>query len=180
MSAIRHTVTVCDNAPRCAAIGPYSLMKNNLLRRTLFIAVSGCIGLAVAAPGHAGGLSATRPVIAILDGELFVGEAKGRLDGSGNITIRSQQNSSLTCLGEFTTSAAAAGGSGTLSCSDGGNANFRIQRLTVFKGHGAGTTSRGTMSFSYGLSMAESQAYLKLPDGKKIGSNGIQLALVDR
>ena len=36
------------------------------------------------------------------------------------------------------------------------------------------------MSFAYGLSMAESQAYLKLPDGKKIATNGTQLALVDR
>ena len=67
-----------------------------------------------------------------------------------------------------------------MSCSDGGNANFRIQRLTIFKGHGAGTTSKGTMSFAYGRSMAESQAYLKLPDGKKIATNGTQLALVDR
>ena len=155
-------------------------MKNNLLRRTLFIAVSGCIGLAAAAPGDAVALSATRPVIAILDGELFVGEAEGRLDGGGTITIRSQQNPSVTCLGEFMTTAAAKGGSGTLSCSDGGNANFRIQRLTIFKGHGAGTTSRGTLSFAYGLSMAESQAYLQLPDGKKIATNGTQLALVDR
>ena len=143
--------------------------------------MAGCLGLvAVAAPGHAGVFSATRPVIAILDGDLFVGEAEGHLNGAGTITIRSQQNPSLTCLGEFTTSAAAAGGSGTLSCSDGGNANFRIQRLTIFKGHGAGATSRGTMSFAYGLSMAESQPYLKLPDGKKFGANGTQLALVDR
>ena len=67
-----------------------------------------------------------------------------------------------------------------MSCSDGGNANFRIQRLTIFKGHGAGETSRGTMSFAYGLSMAESQRYLKLPEGKKLDTNGSQLALVDR
>jgi len=155
-------------------------MKNIPLGKSLLIALSGCIGLAAAAPGHAGVLSASRPVIAILDGELFVGKAEGRLDGSGTIAIHSQQNPSLTCLGEFTTSAAAAGGSGTLLCSDGGNANFRIQRLTVFKGHGAGTTSRGTMSFAYGLSTADSQAYLKLPEGKKLDTNGAQLALVDR
>ena len=117
---------------------------------------------------------------AILDGELFVGKAEGRLDGSGTIAIHSQQNPSHTCLGEFTTSVAEAGGSGALLCSDGSNASFRIQRLTVFKGHGAGTTSRGTMSFAYGLSMAESQTYLKLPDGKKFDINGAQLALVDR
>lgn len=155
-------------------------MKNNQLGRTLIVAISGCIGLAAAAPGHAAGLSATRPVIAILDGALFVGEAEGRLDGGGTINIHSQQNPSLTCLGEFATSAAEEGGSGTLSCSDGGNANFRIQRLTIFKGHGAGTTSRGTMSFAYGLSMAAAQPYLKLPEGKKLSANGTQLALVDR
>ncbi len=155
-------------------------MKNNPLRRTQLAVVAACIGLAAAlAPAHAR-VSATRPVIAILNGDLFVGQAEGYLDGGGTIAIHSQQNPALTCLGEFTTSAAAEGGSGTLSCSDGGNANFRIHRLTVFKGHGAGTTSRGTMSFAYGLSMAESQRYLILPDGKKLSTDGTQLALVDK
>lgn len=154
-------------------------MKNNPLRRTLLAAIAGCLGLAgVAAPGHAGVFSATRPVIAILDGELFVGEAEGYLNGAGTIAIHSQKNPALTCRGDFTSSAEL-GGSGTLRCSDGGSASFRFKRLSVYRGHGAGTTSRGSMSFAYGLSAEESAPYLELPGGKKFGDYSTKLVLVD-
>ena len=171
---------MCVNAPRFAArVAILPAMKNNRLQKSLVATMAVCIGVAAAvAPAHAGLFSATRPVVAILDGELFVGEAEGHLNGGGTIEIHSKQNPALTCLGEFT-STAELGGSGTLRCSDGGNANFRIQRLTIYKGHGAGTTSRGTMSFAYGLSATESAPYLKLPDGKKFGRSGSELVLLD-
>lgn len=154
-------------------------MKNNPLRRTLHAAMVACIGLAgAAAPGHAGALSATRPVVAILDGELFLGEAEGHLNGAGTIAIHSQQNPALTCRGNFTSSAAL-GGAGTLQCSDGASAEFRFKRLSIYRGHGTGTTSRGSMSFAYGLSAAESARYLDLPSGKKFAAYGNQLVLVD-
>jgi hypothetical protein len=154
-------------------------MKTSPLRKVLVAAIAGCIGLAGAAtPAAAGLLSATRAVIAIVDGELFVGEAEGHLDGAGTIAIHSQKDPSLTCLGEFTSSAKA-GGNGNMRCSDGATATFRFQRLTVFRGHGTGASSRGAMSFVYGLTADEAVPYLKLPEGKKFSPGGTKLTLVD-
>src|SRR5258708_11707875 len=119
-------------------------MKLVLILRKVLIAVpAACIGLAGSAPPAAAGLfSATGPVIAILAGELFVGEAEGHLSGAGTLAIHSQKNPALTCLGQFT-SDAALGGSGQLQCSDGATAEFHFQRLTALRGYGGGAFSPG-------------------------------------
>ncbi|MEA3195878.1 MAG: hypothetical protein QOD26_4211 [Betaproteobacteria bacterium] len=142
------------------------------------IAGIACIALAGAtAPATAGLLSATGEVIAIMAGELFVGEAEGNLDGAGTLVIHSQKNPALTCKGEFTSSAEL-GGKGQLRCSDGTSSTFKFQRLTLRKGHGTGNFGRGSMSFSYGLTADEARPYLKLPKGKKLRQNGTKLELV--
>src|SRR5689334_23024309 len=107
-----------------------------------------CIGLAATPnPAGAGLFSATGLVIAILDGDLFVGEAEGHLDGAGTLTMHSQRDATLACIGKFTSSAAL-GGIGQMHCSDGATATFHFQRLSVFRGYGTGTFSRGSMSFA--------------------------------
>jgi len=149
------------------------------VRRTWITFLAACIGLAGSAnPTGAGPFSATGSVIAILAGDLFVGVAEGHLNGAGSLAIHSQKNPHLTCLGQFTSSAEL-GGSGKLHCSDGATAKFRFQRLTVFRGHGVGEFTRGSMSFSYGLTAKEAAPYLKLPRGKKLAHNGKELELVD-
>ena len=144
------------------------------------------IGTIAAAIGSAGWitaanaelLSATRPVIALLGGDLYVGSAVGHLSGAGTLAIHSQKNPALTCLGQFTSSAAL-GGSGQMLCSDGTTATFKFQRLSVFRGYGDGSTSRGSMTFSYGLTAEQAVSYLKLPEGKKLMGNGTELAMID-
>ena len=121
--------------------------------------------------------SATGAVIAIMAGNLFLGEAEGHLNGAGTIAIHSQKNPALTCKGEFTSSAEA-GGKGQLRCSDGTTSNFKFQRLSVRRGHGTGNFGRGSMSFSYGLTAEEARPYLKLPKGKQLKQNGTKLELV--
>jgi hypothetical protein len=148
------------------------------MRRQLIAAAAAAIGLAATAPVSAGLFSATGPVIAILGGELFVGEAEGHLSGAGTLAINSQRNPGLTCVGDFISSAQH-GGTGQLRCSDGTRAIFNFKRLTVFRGHGSGSFSRGPMSFAYGLSADEAKPYLTLPDGKKLVRNGNGLAMVD-
>ena len=149
------------------------------MRKILITVLVVCIGLAGSATlAGAGLLSATRTVIAILADELFVGEAEGHLSGAGTLAIRSQKNPALTCLGEFTSSAAL-GGSGQMHCSDGASASFNFQRLCMFRGYGVGSFSRGAMSFAYGFSSEEAGPYLKLPAGKKLTHNGTELKLVD-
>ena len=148
------------------------------MRRILNSGLAAAIGFAGwSNPADADWFSATGPVIAILGADLYVGEAKGYLSGAGTLAIHSQLDPSITCSGEFTSSAEA-GGAGQLRCSDGATSQFRFQRLSVFRGHGGGNFSRGTMSFTYGLTLDQSEPYLKLPPGKKLRQQGKDLELV--
>jgi len=149
------------------------------MRKMLITVLAACIGLAGTATAAGAGLfSATRMVIAIVADDLFVGDAEGHLSGAGTLAIRSQRNPAVSCLGQFT-SDAALGGSGQMHCSDGATATFQFQRLSVFRGYGGGSFSRGPMSFAYGLTVEEAGPYLKLPEGKKLTHNGTELELVD-
>jgi hypothetical protein len=133
------------------------------MRKVWITVLAACIGLAGSANVLGGGLlSATGTVIAILAGDLFVGEAEGHLSGAGTLAIHSQKDPALTCLGQFTSSAEL-GGSGQMRCNDGTTATFRFQRLSVFRGHGVGSVGGGSMSFAYGLTAEEAGPYLKLP-----------------
>ncbi len=148
-------------------------------RKAWFTVIAASIGLASWPTLVSAGLfSATGTVVAILADDLFVGEAEGHLNGSGTLAIRSQKNPDLICRGEFTSSAEQ-GGTGKLVCSDGATATFRFQRLSVYRGHGVASFSRGNMNFAYGFAPEEAAPYLKLPAGKKLKHNGTQLALVD-
>jgi len=142
--------------------------------------LAGCIAIAgLATPAGADLLSAKGDVFAILADELFVGQAEGHLDGSGTLAIHSQKNPALTCTGEFTSSAEL-GGKGQLRCVNGTSATFQFKRLTIRRGYGTGKLSRGTMSFTYGLSAAEATRYLKPPKDKQLRQNGPGLELLAR
>jgi hypothetical protein len=137
----------------------------------LCIALAGWTG-----PADAGLFSSTEPVIAILDGELLIGEATAHLAGWGTIALRSRSNPGLTCAGEYSATEAL-GDAGQLRCSDGTSATFQFQRLSLRRGYGAGT-SGSVLSFTYGLTAEESAPYLKLPPGKELRGDGNDLGLV--
>ncbi|HWM44616.1 MAG TPA: DUF3562 domain-containing protein [Burkholderiales bacterium] len=137
----------------------------------LCLALGGWAGVA-----DAGLLSSTGPVIAVLDGELLVGEATAHLAGWGTIAVRSPSNPGLTCVGEFSATDAL-GDAGQLRCSNGAIAAFQFQRLSLRRGYGAGT-SGSALSFTYGLTAEESAPYLKLPAGKALQREGNDLQLV--
>lgn len=122
--------------------------------------------------------SKTGPVIAIMDNDLFVGEAVGHLSGAGTIAIHSQRKPGVTCLGKFTSSAEL-GGSGQMQCSNGATGTYHFERLSMEKGYGAGRYNQRPMSFTYGLTADESKPYLKLPPGKKLEHSGNALDLVE-
>lgn len=128
-------------------------------------------------PAGAGFFSSTGPIIAIFADELFLGEAEGYLNGSGTISIRSTTRSGVVCVGKFTSSAKL-GGAGSLHCSDSAIATIKFKRLSIFRGYGTGISSRGTMSFTYGLNANESRPYLKLPPGTVLRLDGKNLVLV--
>lgn len=149
------------------------------MRPTLPTALLACLGLLLPCSAAQGGIfSATGNVIALLAGELYLGEAIGHLNGAGTIAIRSQKTPHVTCLGEFTSSALL-GGSGQMRCTDGATATFQFKRLNIYRGHGVGEFSRGPMNFAYGLSAEQALPYLTLPAGKRLQHNGIELTLAD-
>lgn len=110
------------------------------------------------------------------------GRAAGRrvtahLAGWGTIALRSRSNPALTCIGDFSATEAL-GDAGQLKCSDGASATFEFQRLGLRRGYGGGSSNRGALSFTYGLSADESAPYLKLPAGKALSEDGSNLRLV--
>ena len=96
-----------------------------MVTRNALAVLAACIGLIGAAPVVAAGLfSKTGAVIAVAADDVYVGEAEGHLDGSGTVSIRSQKNPQVKCVGEFTSSKEL-GGSGQLKCTDNTAAEFR-------------------------------------------------------
>jgi hypothetical protein len=149
---------------------------NRFMRKLLIMALGTLAGWTT--PVGAGLFSSTGPVIAILAGDLFMGEAEGHLDGSGTILIQSRARPDVTCRGQFTYSAEL-GDAGKMRCSDGATATFHFQRLSMLRGYGTGSSSRGSLSFTYGLTANESGPYLKLPPGKALRVGGKDLVLED-
>lgn len=127
---------------------------------------------------YAGFLSVTSPVIVILAGDLFLGEAERSIDGSGRIKIQSRTIPDLTCHSEFPRGAKA-DDIRSMHCSDGVTASYRFKRLGPTSGYGTGNSSRGPMSFTYGLTANAAAPYLKLPAGKILHSVGLELTLVN-
>jgi hypothetical protein len=66
-----------------------------------------------------------------------------------------------------------------MRCSTGRTGTYHFKRLSLERGYGVGSYGRQSMTFTYGLTIAESEPYLKLPAGKKLEHNGKMLALVD-
>lgn len=149
------------------------------MRRMLVMGLAAFAGLAGwANPAGAELFSTTSPVIAILAGDLFLGETNFNRDGSGTISIQSRAKPDVTCRGQFTSSAEL-GDAGNMQCSDGAAVTFRFQRLSPVRGYGTGSSSRGPMSFTFGLSANESEPYLKLPPGKTLRLDRKDPVLVD-
>ena len=147
------------------------------MKRLLATGLAVSIGLAAwTGDADAQLLSSTGPVIAILGGELLVGEATGHLGGWGTIALHSPAKAGRTCVGEFSFTEAL-GDAGQLRCSDGASAAFRFHRLSLRRGYGAGS-SGNSLSFTYGLSAEDSAPYLTLPAGKALSGSGKDLELI--
>jgi len=149
------------------------------MRKSLPTALLAGVGILLPLPpAHGGMFSAKGNVIALLAGELYVGEAIGHFNGAGTLAIRSQKTPHVSCVGEFTSSALR-GGSGQMRCTDGATATFQFKRLNIYRGYGVGEYSRGSMNFAYGLTHEKALPYLTLPAGKKLTLVGAELALAD-
>ncbi len=108
--------------------------------------------------------TAKSPVAVTIKGDIFVGWAVGDMSGSGTIDIQSAINLENTCIGEFRyTSTWSMVGKGTVSCKDGSQGQFNFKGLTNLKGYGYGSSNRGPVTFTYGMTAEEAAKYLQKP-----------------
>ena len=108
--------------------------------------------------------TAKSPVAATISGDIFVGWAIGDFTGSGTISITSAIDNNNTCVGEFRyTSTWTLTGEGSISCKDGSMAVFNFKGLDNLRGYGYGNSSRGPVTFTYGMTADEASKYLQKP-----------------
>lgn len=121
-------------------------------------------------------LAVTLPVIAILHGELFVGEALAYLDRTGSIDVRAVLEPRARCSGRFRYTGPTTG-LADMHCDDGAEAKLPFTTLSTFSGHGRGSTPAGPASFTFGLEPEEAAKHLELPPGKRLVRRGERLRL---
>jgi hypothetical protein len=119
------------------------------------------------------------PVIAILHGDLFVGNATAHLNRKGTIDLQSVLDANGKCFGSFRFTDANAG-IADMQCNDGSAARLSFRALSTFSGYGSGDTPSGPASFTFGLQPEAAALHLILPPGKKLveGSEGLRLESV--
>jgi hypothetical protein len=125
---------------------------------------------------HMGLFTVTLPVIAILNDNLYMGEAAAHIDRTGTIALRSVVDPKDRCVGSFRFTSLKTG-LADMRCDDGVEAQLSFNALSVFSGCGYGSTLRGPASFTFGLSPEEAAVHLTVPQGKKLvqRSEGLRL-----
>ena len=136
-------------------------MKKAILIIVLGLLLHGCANESGARMGL---FTAKSPVAVTIKGDIFVGWAVGDITGSGTIDIQSAIDPENSCIGEFRyTSTWSLVGKGTVSCKDGSQGQFNFKGLTNLKGYGYGTSNRGAVTFTYGMTAKEAAEYLQKP-----------------
>ena len=136
-------------------------MKKILMLLILIPFLQSCVNESGARMGL---FTAKSPVAVTIKGDIFVGWAVGDISGSGTIDIQSAIDPDNTCVGEFRyTSTWSLVGKGTVSCKDGSQGQFNFKGLTNLKGFGYGNSTRGPVTFTYGMTAEEAAKYLQKP-----------------
>jgi hypothetical protein len=169
----------------CDADGDPKALQSGAAEWILRILVAGLV-LAVgsgpeanAEEAHRGLFTVTLPVIAILNDNLYTGEAVAHIDRTGAIALRSAANPKDRCVGSFRFTSLKTG-LADMRCDDGAEAQLSFNALSAFSGYGYGSTPRGPASFTFGLSPEEAAVRLTVPQGKKLvqKTDGLRLESV--
>ena len=89
-------------------------------------------------------------------------------DRTGRVTFSGTAPGALGCAGGFRYTASLAG-TVDLRCNDGSEVGIQVTMLSETRGYGYGSLGGQTVSLVFGLSGADSRAYLRLPPGMKLG-----------
>lgn len=114
--------------------------------------------------------SAHAPVYAMLQDDLFTGEAVGYMDRTGTIQIQSVVNPKVRCIGSFRYTGSKVGVA-SVQCNDGQEADLVFNGLSMLSGYGLGKSIRGPVSFTFGLTPEEASEYLTLPPNTRLQQN---------
>jgi len=109
----------------------------------------------------------TLPVIAILNGNLYIGDAVAHVNRTGTITLRSVLDPKDRCVGSFRFTNLKTG-LADMRCDDGVEAQLSFNAVSVFSGYGYGSTPKGPASFTFGLGPEAAAVRLTVPRGKKL------------
>lgn len=123
------------------------------------------------------GCSVTAPVVAIVHDDMYVGEATGYMDRTGVIRVTSTTKPDVSCFGDFRYLAAKSG-KGNMRCNDGNVAEFDFYGLSMTSGYGLGQSTKGVVSFTFGLDADEAAPYLKLPENQRLQNKEGKLTLL--
>jgi hypothetical protein len=121
--------------------------------------LSACVGLNDSAMRL---LATSSPAYAVLNGTAFEGSAQLYSDRSGKLDLQSEKEPLIQCMGDLRRTASRSGVI-SLHCNDGAEAYVNFKVLGEASGHGSGSTGRGMVSLTFGLSRSEAAAHLKLP-----------------
>ena len=124
-------------------------------------------------------LTTTAPVVAIVAGDLYTGEAVSYIDGSGTIRLKSSLSPDRECIGVFRYESEQLG-AGDIDCSWGAHTTFQFRALNTLAGYGFGRTGKNDVSFTYGMTLEQAEPYLRLPSGKKLRTQDSGPVLADR
>jgi hypothetical protein len=131
---------------------------------------------ATAPPSPSAPTSVTVPVVALVADTVFIGESKGYRDGTSSIEMSSTTDPSLKCIGEARRTGLQ-GGQGSAECNDGTQVKFHFTALSNTSGYGIGSSSRGPVSFTYGLTRDEAIPHLVVPAGHELHKESGELKL---
>ena len=144
--------------------GSEIMLRICLAMTSISLSLSGCT---TSSGARMGLFTATAPVYAVMYDELLLGKAVGYMDRTGTINIASAVTDGMRCVGEFRYTGMRTG-EADLRCNDGTIALIRFNAISSLSGYGIGSTSRGPVSFTFGMNLDKAEQYLVLPKGKRI------------
>lgn len=119
-------------------------------------------------------LATSAPAMAVVGERLLTGQALLYTDRSGKLTLTSDGEKPLSCMGVMRYTATNSGAA-TLRCSDGMQVQLPFNALGDASGYGG--AAGGPVSFTYGLAAEPARAWLTPPPGKRLVVNGDSLRL---
>lgn len=104
----------------------------------------------------------------VVSGQLLKGDVVLVPDRTGRVTFLGTTPGGLSCAGGMRYTASR-GSTVDLRCSDGAEVGIQVSMLSETRGYGYGALAGQTVSLVFGLSGADSRAYLRLPPGMTLG-----------